>query len=590
MNHAIAIATRELKDRSRLFVVAAAFACMPFLAALLPTAREHRPDVIAILAAVLSASLAIGSAMLLGATVIGRDLSERRLSFYFSRPISPGALWAGKAGAALVTSLVCLLIVALPALLTVGSSWRGGDAAALTTVGITAVVTVVSFFVAHAIATVIRSRSVLVAADLALAAGAVAAIYLIVTRVAFAGAIQHAAILLALIAGALVLTMALAPVWQLANGRTDVRRNHAAFTRAFWPVVAAIVILAAAYAFWLTTPDIDDLEEVHVAEALPNGDWSIVSGHVRNRGEYSASFIVNRRTGDAHLLPSPAWWGVDGSRDGRRVAWLQPVRAFRNHEFVLQVRDLDAGETRATPITATGYAELVLSDDGSRVAIAANRLLTVYDVASGRMLGSTKIAGMRHMYFATPDLVRVYKYDRGQAGSIHELDVRTRTYRETGATPAMRAPFLTTSADGSRMLASDVTVIDGRTGATVLTLPAWNAAEQRSRMLPDGGVARTGRVGHTARLQVIGADGQVQHDIALPMDIALVAGEAQGGKLLVWGRSTKGERMGMVVDRARGTIDRPLTDGTGVWLKWSTDPRTTLLPSNAIGWNGKGRA
>ena len=54
-------------------------------------------------------------AMALGGSVIARDLGERRLGFYFARPISGGAIWAGKLAAAAVLAVGAGVLVLLPA-------------------------------------------------------------------------------------------------------------------------------------------------------------------------------------------------------------------------------------------------------------------------------------------------------------------------------------------------------------------------------------------------------------------------------------------------------------------------------------------
>ena len=594
MNHAIAIATRELRERSRLFALAAALACVPFLVSLLPAARANRADVIGLTGAVIAAALTVGAAILLGVNIIGRDLAERRLSFYFSKPISAAALWSGKAAAGLITILTCLTIVAGPVVLFVGDSWRAGGRATGALLFMTAIPAVVLFLVSHAISTMVRSRSPLVALDLVLAAAAAALIYLVAARVAFAGAIGQAFGLINVVGIALVIALAIAPVFQLAHGRTDRRRSHVALSRAFWPAVAVIVIAAAAYAWWLTTPGLEDIDEIQVADALPAGDFSIVSGEARNRGEYQASFVVNRRTGETFRLPSPIWWGAEASRDGRIMTWLEPAGALRrNGQFVLNVRNLETGETRETDIVVGG-TDYAVSDDGSRAAMMSGGLLTVYDLPTGRMLASARAGRATQLYFASADVVRVHEVGRARPEPVRimELDIRSRSYTARGQTPAPQAYLLMASADGARLLVDAKTVVNGRTGQTLLTLPPWPALEQRARMLSDGSVARTGVVRGTTHVQIIDLSGAVQSEIVLNgMRHALIVGEAEGKKLLVYGRKATGlPRTGFVIDLASGKIDRTVANPDGWWPRWGTDPRASIIPANAIDWKVKGRA
>lgn len=58
---------------------------------------------------------AFGMAVVLGAIVLGRDLFERRLGFYFARPLSAAAIWAGKFFAVPILSTAAAFLIWLPA-------------------------------------------------------------------------------------------------------------------------------------------------------------------------------------------------------------------------------------------------------------------------------------------------------------------------------------------------------------------------------------------------------------------------------------------------------------------------------------------
>ena len=100
MSAAIALFTRELRGRTRLFVSCAVLACVPFLATLLPAAQAHRADVIAMVGGFLAICVGAAVALATGGSVIMRDLAERRMSFWFAKPLHPAALWAelGRSG------------------------------------------------------------------------------------------------------------------------------------------------------------------------------------------------------------------------------------------------------------------------------------------------------------------------------------------------------------------------------------------------------------------------------------------------------------------------------------------------------------
>jgi hypothetical protein len=221
-------------------------------------------------------------------------------------------------------------------------------------------------------------------------------------------------------------------------------------------------------------------------------------------------------------------------------------------------------------------------------------LLTVYDLQSGRMLASARAARATQLYFASPNVVRVHEMGRATPARVRimELDIRSRSYKESGLTPATEAYYLTASRDGSRLLIDANTVLNARTGETLFMLPQWTALAQRSRMLPDGSIARTGVVGGANHVQIIDPNGAVQNEVVLAgMRHALIVGESEGNKLLVVGRKgTSLPRTGFVIDLATGKIDRTVPNPDGWWPKSGTDPRTSVIPANAIEWKVKGRA
>lgn len=575
MNHAWIIAGRELRDRSRLFVVAAAFAVIPFLAAMLPGAEGHRADIIAMGGAILGVALGLGTATTLGGTIIGRELSERRLSFYFAKPLSSSSIWFGKAAAALLTSIGCLLIVTVPAFSVVRNAWRAAFMSAPAVLIGAVIGIVVLFFVSHATSTMVRSRSVLVALDLAALATAAGVLYLLTRTIAFSGAIQHAGAMLIFMLIATLALLIVVPVRQLAVGRTDARRGHAAFSRTFWPAVAALLLVYGAAAAWLLTPDADDVTAVELVEQAPAGDWLLLGGQTRLRAGHRAAFAVNRAKGQAVRMPGPLWWGATFSRDGRAVAWAQPVGASIRDGFTVHVRRLDSGRTYDTG-AATARGEFVLSDDGSRVAAINGNTIAVHDVATGRLLASAaglNAGNLDRMFFASPDVVRVYEHGGDGHVPIFELNVATRAFVQTGRY-AGGANYAEISQDGTRLLTRRV-VVDSRTGATLVTLPEWNATVSRSRMLSDGSIARTGLVGGVSRLQLFDRNGALRHDLVLRgAQSTIVSGDTAEGKVIVAGSRGEGrEPKVFVIDARRGIVESVREGVRGPMPTWNADPR-----------------
>ena len=109
---------REVGTRRRVFLLAALIALLPFLLPYLPGMKPYDPATLRPTSALaLAAGFSVALSLILGGTVIGRDLSERRFGFYFSRPLSGLTVWAGKMTGTLILIIAVALIVLIPAFL-----------------------------------------------------------------------------------------------------------------------------------------------------------------------------------------------------------------------------------------------------------------------------------------------------------------------------------------------------------------------------------------------------------------------------------------------------------------------------------------
>lgn len=583
MSTALAIAGRELRDKTRIFAAAAILALVPFAAALLPSARAWgRPMVIALAGGLLSIAFALGMAVVLGATAIGRELSDRRLSFYFAKPVSPASIWIGKALASIATTLVVWAIVAVPALLVTRATW---NATWMLTQGElvrdVVIAVVVLFLVSHYLSTIIRSRSALLAVDVALLAGTAFALMLLARPLLLGSAIGLLRNLMVAVAVAVTLVLALVPIVQLAQGRTDVRRNHLALSRAFWPAVAVVLLLAAGFVGWVVSAGPSDLHKMY---PLTTGSrWYLVAGEAKNRADYSVAFLVDSQTGDWKRLSLSPYTGVTFSRDGRSVAWSAPTGLRPNdpREIELMVWNPDTeAKPRATGLRVALWTN-VLSHDGKRIASVENGVISVHDLERGALLASAR--GLREvvaheMMFVRPDLVRIWQHDEGRGGiDIFELDVTRKTMTKTGRVEGRITPFqaLSANADGSRLLLTHSgMVIDGRTGAELFRLPQPQRPRMTS-MLSDGTVV----VPERGRLRIYAPDGRPTADLALPnATSAYVCAELAGGKVVVTSHRDKGGVAALIVDARRGVIERRYEGLAVPPMPWNAaDPRTPLV-------------
>jgi hypothetical protein len=585
MNAAILIASRELRDKTRLFVTALAMATIPFIASVMPMVRtKGDPSLIAILAGMLAFSMTVGAAAVMGATTIGRDLSDGRLSFYFSKPIPPVAIWIGKAAAALLASFVCYGIIAVPAMLYAGEAWRstwtfGTDSA----VRLTLIGAVVLFFLLHAASTIVRSRSVLIALDFILAAATSAAVVAILRPLAWSSQTLLTGTAIG-IGIAIVIVLAIAPAWQLAIGRTDRRRSHAALSKALWIGVAVVLALATAFVGWVVSADPNDLKrnDLEVAQS-PGTGWGFISGLAKNRADYHASLLVRPDGSFERVLPM--WWGADFSRDGKTLAWVQPLNPLRPREMELYWRDLSRtdSEPEATGIRF-GFREFVLSDDGHRVAMTDGINVAVHDLPNKRLLFSgrafTRDDNIFKFFFVTPDVVRLISKPRHsgkQPVSITEVDIAHRTVTKTGTTEPLERYWPVASPDGSRLLfPREGLVTDGRTGATIARLEPMGFG---SLFLHDGTLVMSAARDKAAQVTIRKPDGSVIN-IPLPgVPYVFVRGELTPGKVVVQGgnafvRDYPTLAKVFIIDVSTGHIDRVEEHLRGPMVAWNRlDPR-----------------
>lgn len=573
MRTAWIIAAREVREKARLFVICAVLAVVPFAATLLPGTRVNGPATIALVGGFLATILGLGIAATMGVSTVTRDLAEKRMSFYFTKPVGAAALWIGKASASLAISIACAAIIALPAYFAAPRQWAMhwlGDVQPLLAI---AGAIVVVFLVAHVLSSVIRSRSPLLALDFLFLSVALAALYLIIRPLLLGAAVQAIAVVQSAIVIAVLLVLAVAPVWQLANGRSDIRRSHAALMRFLWPAIAIVLLVAGGAVAWIVHVAPEDVAVTNVVQP-PRGKSVIVTGTAAGRLDYHATFLIDRATGRATRIAAPLWWGAHWSDDGRIAAWLQPS-GWLQKRFELHTTD------GPTNLTLSPAADFVLSGDGTRVAITSGHLLAVHDMATGALLASA--AGLdgrarQQVFFVTPDLVRVIEHENRLGAAtplrIFELDVRARATRRTGER-MVEAPRQAVSAsrDGSRMLilGSASIIADGRTGATIAQLPT--AQVHDAKMLRDGRVARVERVGGVPHLRTYERDGAPRHDVPFPGVRSIwIAGETEDGKLIL---AAFGKTM-IVVDLATGAVEQKLGGLRGPVPSWTADPRLVL--------------
>jgi hypothetical protein len=352
-----------------------------------------------------------------------------------------------------------------------------------------------------------------------------------------------------------------------------------------WPAIAMVLVLAAGFIAWVVLVGPADMEELHQS-STSSGRWFFATGKAANRGDYHSSFLVNAQTGKWQRLPSPPWWSSVFSRDGRTIAWLSTNRTAapggyaRTLELLVWRPDTEA-KPRETSLRAG--RQILLADDGSRLATITDEGIAVHDLTRDALLASARGLNNRaaHMaMFVRPDLIRIWEHNSpARAVVIYELDIARKTLTKTGqAETDATYHSLSANADGSRVLLSkEGIVIDGRTGATLYRV-APSPKPRRAAMLSDGTVVVPD--GTTRNLRIYAPDGRQTADIAVPgAPFLLVSSELAGGKIAVTSvRSGQNRFSILVVDVKRGIIERRTEGLSGPMMPWyAVDPRMPLV-------------
>jgi len=563
MRHAFIIARRELMEKRFVASAAAAFAVLPFLLATIPAIRGRNGpgDIIATGAGLLSIGFTIGLALVLGGNVIGRDMAEGRLSFYFSRPVGAASIWFGKVAAAVALIAGVFAIITLPARIFAAGAWRhswgmNAPRLALTVLGIA----VALFFVAHVIGSFVRSRSAWIGLDFAALCLAALASYLILRPLFVSGATAAFSVLgVAIVCGVAVALIG-GGAWQLERGRTDRRRSHAALSQFLWAVIAVTLALTGAFVAWMLAAKPDDLTSVS-AEAQSRGPWVLVSGDARGRMDYRPAFAYNAETGAYSRLPSRVGRAMF-TRDGASMLLARFDERTKTVEMVR--RPVGGG---ATGLTLSVHSDFNANDDGSRIVSVDNQgIVTVYDVPQKRSLMSARLpeeAGyVTGMYFATPALVRLFSINIRHAAPqpiqrklrIYELDLTRRSLQQTGEF-GHDAKYLVVSAnaDGSRLVARDAGnyhVLDGRTAQLQQSIPGDDLCG--ATFLRSGGTAVMKGAGDRSAIEIRDAGGTLLRSLTVPVSRAWSLGELPDGHFITLAQKERWQTF--IIDSSSGKI------------------------------------
>jgi ABC-type transport system involved in multi-copper enzyme maturation permease subunit len=605
-----AVFTREVFARRLAFPVALAAGFVPIIGSLVygwstPDAAEGRVLVGFVAATALSSAFAL----LLGASMIVGETSERRISFFFARPIPAAAIWGGKLLAAVFITFASTAITFTPAWLT-GPGWARGiwgyhPGPGETLLGALAWALLLVLG-SHAVVTIGRLRSPWVVLDLLLAPTLVflAAIFLrnllryaTTSDLDAANPAEGAAISLV---GATFLASLVASLVQVAEGRTDARRAHGAFSAVFFGLSGLGVALLGGYVWWCASAKATDLTQVWGSvETAPRGPWLVTSGPLSAlRG--GGTFLFDSVGGRSLRLHA---WDVAFSQDGTHAAWEESRFGFferKDKRSDVVVADLGSGRVVVTGLDSkNGWSNLALSPDGRRLAVREGKTLAAYDVTESR--NPRQIAAFaipddfRSAAFVYEDTIRLFAQFRSAAPGkdlpssafdITELSLSSKKSLVTGRI-GRETLRLRLSADarffvGTRKVGENATMLtlhDGRTGALIATL-AEELQRPQARFLTGDRIAVAGIAGAQARLSFFEGErgwGAPSRSVEMgPAKRVVLGGETVAGRVAVallpfeenLPASLRAAKL-VAVDAATGAVS-PLADG--------------LLPADRMAW------
>jgi len=438
------IFVRELNDRRAVLAAAGVAALIPLLVPLAPgLAWSSASEVRGAMAWIVGLGLAWIFAVFLGAAMVGSDLAQNRLGFYFSRPVSGSAIWFGKLVANWLLVMATEVIVMLPAALVPGSGVyfefaRGEPWWAM--VGLLVGVPLFLVVVTHAIGVMWRARSAWFALDAIVFVVLAATLWFRLAPLALEAPLAVMAVV-----GVVVISLVVALVaagWaQVALGRTDIQRGHRVLSGVLWGLLALATVVSVGYGTWVTAVDPADLVSVEAIRPAEQGQWIEVVGEAAGRFDFMPHFLFNRETG-AHLRISSADWWSDSvvfSLNGKRVAWLDPI-GFDHRQLVFADLGDERPVPRETPLTFQRVKRLVLSDRGDRVAVFEKETLSVYDLETGKLLIATRLqyqGAIRMARFISDGVFRVItgagsRLSGPQPVEIVEIDISSGSVEKTG--------------------------------------------------------------------------------------------------------------------------------------------------------------
>jgi hypothetical protein len=565
MHGAFCIAMREMRERRAVLVAALVAGLLPFASPLLPGIREAQiGEARDAMAGFLALGLGAILSVLLGATVVARDLAENRLGFDFARPVAALSIWGGRLGSALALTVAAIALVVIPSALVSGQLVfleRIDEPWALAAALVAAILLLVGL--AHFAGVAFRSRSRWLALDLV---GVVVVLVITiggVQRIYEAFAVQTAYFVASAAGLAAIPALWIASAIQVTRGRTDLVAGHRVQSLTLWSILLVVALAVLGFSLWFVAADVDDLYAAR-GEPAPAGPWVVLDGLAAGRPGLEAQFLLDTETGRSiRLGPGDLRAGNATlfSGDGQRAVWLH--QESYGSPIVVERIDLTSSDAafRQTSIAfdLTMPFRTALSPSGNCLATLQGRSLAVHDLDTGRILAAASLHpveqnwGRVRLTFVDDGRVRAYVF--GERLVAHELNVERRELSSwTGPPVSEGYPEIHWQTGHARLILADpgstgIVLLDGANGATLRSLgPGEPLPSVRSRFLADGRIVliAEGSPGR-ATLELYSGDGEPLSSFDLgatdPRSVFWLGAEAAPGMLLVK-RASRGDAYG----------------------------------------------
>ncbi|MEJ2189543.1 MAG: hypothetical protein P8Y93_09035, partial [Acidobacteriota bacterium] len=442
MTGTVPIMARELSARREVLLVAIAAAVIAFLMPLMPGLGGYRADDVWTVASnTLALAVGWGLALLFGATIFGRDLSEGRLGFFFARPVDGIAVWWGRMLAAYLLILASEAVALLPSLFgglrVIATSTDWGWPAVVTYL----LAPLVLLLLAHAVSIMVRARTGWLVLDLTGFAIFVVVGWTSLRPLLAMGAESASWVLVSALAVALLLSLAVAGAIGMTAGRVDLLRTHRSLSLALWGTLALCMICIAGYSHWLRDMAPPDFRNVDVVSVGPDGHWVEVFGYSRGRLDVRRRCLVS--TIDDRWMPLPEHWGayptdVHYSADGSIALWGGEGAGDEPRALWWANLQYPRPSPQLTNLVVPMESSLVLSPSGSHLAMLEARTLSIFDLPNERLLRATRLPNdfdrLTILFPAEGNLRLFARIGNGdeQSLSIFEADVATGRIEQTG--------------------------------------------------------------------------------------------------------------------------------------------------------------